>query len=296
MAGITVSHLSFTYPQETVSALQDVSFSVEEGEFLTLIGPSGGGKSTLLRALKPALTPHGSFTGDISFFGEPLSALDARRQAAEIGFVLQKPDDQIVTDRVWHELAFGMESLGFATPVIRRRVAEMASFFGIEEWFSRPVEALSGGQKQLLNLASVMALQPRVLLLDEPTSQLDPIAAADFLNAVARIRRELGTTVILSEHRLEEALPLCDRVLALEHRHTVHHSGYSAWNTGLFLHADAGTRQRLRRRGRVPRDRDGGAAVAGALRRRAPAGRRPAAQAPPRRRGAARPEGRLVPL
>lgn len=216
MAGITVSHLSFTYPQETVPALRDVSFSVEEGEFLTLIGPSGGGKSTLLRALKPALTPHGSFTGEISFFGEPLSALDARRQAAEIGFVLQKPDDQIVTDRVWHELAFGMESLGFATPVIRRRVAEMASFFGIEEWFSRPVEALSGGQKQLLNLASVMALQPRVLLLDEPTSQLDPIAAADFLNAVARIRRELGTTVILSEHRLEEALPLCDRVLALE--------------------------------------------------------------------------------
>ena len=216
MAGITVSHLSFTYPQETVPALRDVSFSVEEGEFLTVIGPSGGGKSTLLRALKPALTPHGSFTGDISFFGEPLSALDARRQAAEIGFVLQKPDEQIVTDRVWHELAFGMESLGFATPVIRRRVAEMASFFGIEEWFSRPVEALSGGQKQLLNLASVMALQPRVLLLDEPTSQLDPIAAADFLNAVARIRRELGTTVILSEHRLEEALPLCDRVLALE--------------------------------------------------------------------------------
>ncbi|MFR4279251.1 MAG: ABC transporter ATP-binding protein [Oscillospiraceae bacterium] len=201
MAGITVSHLSFTYPQETVPALRDVSFSVEEGEFLTVIGPSGGGKSTLLRALKPALTPHGSFTGEISFFGEPLSALDARRQAAEIGFVLQKPDDQIVTDRVWHELAFGMESLGFATPVIRRRVAEMASFFGIEEWFSRPVEALSGGQKQLLNLASVMALQPRVLLLDEPTSQLDPIAAADFLNAVARIRRELGTTVILSEHR-----------------------------------------------------------------------------------------------
>ena len=222
MAGITVSHLSFTYPQETVPALRDVSFSVEEGEFLTVIGPSGGGKSTLLRALKPALTPHGSFTGEISFFGEPLSALDARRQAAEIGFVLQKPDEQIVTDRVWHELAFGMESLGFATPVIRRRVAEMASFFGIEEWFSRPVEALSGGQKQLLNLASVMALQPRVLLLDEPTSQLDPIAAADFLNAVARIRRELGTTVILSEHRLEEALPLCDRVLALEQTGLAH--------------------------------------------------------------------------
>ena len=198
MAGITVSHLSFTYPQETVPALRNVSFSVEEGEFLTVIGPSGGGKSTLLRALKPALTPHGSFTGDISFFGEPLSALDARRQAAEIGFVLQKPDDQIVTDRVWHELAFGMESLGFATPVIRRRVAEMASFFGIEEWFSRPVEALSGGQKQLLNLASVMALQPRVLLLDEPTNHLD----LDMRQALTEALIEFeGALVVVSHDR-----------------------------------------------------------------------------------------------
>ncbi len=286
MAGITVSHLSFTYPQETVSALQDVSFSVEEGEFLTLIGPSGGGKSTLLRALKPALTPHGSFTGEISFFGEPLSALDARRQAAEIGFVLQKPDEQIVTDRVWHELAFGMESLGFATPVIRPRGGD-GNFFGIE-WFSRPVEALSGGQKQLLNLASVMALQPRVLLLDEPTSQLDPIAAADFLNAVARIRRELGTTVILSEHRLEEALAAVrPRAGAGTDRSGPRHAtgGQPRPARGkkprLFLHADAGTRQRLRRCGQVPRDRDGGAAVAGGLRRAAPAGRRSAPHAPP---------------
>ena len=216
MAGITVSRLSFTYPQETVPALRDVSFSVEEGEFLTVIGPSGGGKSTLLRALKPALTPHGSFTGDISFFGEPLSALDARRQAAEIGFVLQKPDDQIVTDRVWHELAFGMESLGFATPVIRRRVAEMASFFGIQDWFYREVASLSGGQKQLLSLASVMVMQPKLLILDEPTSQLDPIAASDFLAVLGRINRELGTTILLTEHRLEEAFPLATSVAVMD--------------------------------------------------------------------------------
>ena len=216
MAGITVSHLSFTYPQETVSALQDVSFSVEEGEFLTVIGPSGGGKSTLLRALKPALTPHGSFTGDISFFGEPLSALDARRQAAEIGFVLQKPDDQIVTDRVWHELAFGMESLGFATPVIRRRVAEMASFFGIQDWFYREVASLSGGQKQLLSLASVMVMQPKLLILDEPTSQLDPIAASTFLHTLRKLNEELGLTILLSEQRLEEAVPLADHLIVLE--------------------------------------------------------------------------------
>ena len=210
MAGITVSHLSFTYPQETVPALRDVSFSVEEGEFLTVIGPSGGGKSTLLRALKPALTPHGSFTGDISFFGEPLSALDARRQAAEIGFVLQKPDEQIVTDRVWHELAFGMESLGFATPVIRRRVAEMASFFGIEEWFSRPVEALSGGQKQLLNLASVMALQPRVLLLDEPTKGMDGAFKADF-GALLRALCAQGAAVCIVSHDVEFCAQYADR-------------------------------------------------------------------------------------
>ena len=216
MAGITVSHLSFTYPQETVPALRDVSFSVEEGEFLTVIGPSGGGKSTLLRALKPALTPHGIFTGEISFFGEPLSALDARRQAAEIGFVLQKPDEQIVTDRVWHELAFGMESLGFATPVIRRRVAEMASFFGIQDWFYREVASLSGGQKQLLSLASVMVMQPKLLILDEPTSQLDPIAASDFLAVLGRINRELGTTILLTEHRLEEAFPLATSVAVMD--------------------------------------------------------------------------------
>lgn len=204
--------------------------------------------------------------------------------------MLQKPDEQIVTDRVWHELAFGMESLGFATPVIRRRVAEMASFFGIEEWFSRPVEALSGGQKQLLNLASVMALQPRVLLLDEPTSQLDPIAAADFLNAVARIRRELGTTVILSEHRLEEALPLCDRVLALEQAvlangtpQEVSRTLRAADSPVYFSMPTPGTRQRLRRCGQVPRDRDGGAGVAGGY-----AALHPLGDVPPR--GSAPPE------
>ena len=216
MAHIAVRDLTFAYPEQTECALSHVTFSVEEGEFLTVIGASGSGKSTLLRALKPALTPHGTLSGEIEFFDRPLTALDRREQAAEIGFVLQNPDNQIVTDKVWHEMAFGLESLGVSTPVIRRRVAEMAAFFGIEDWFYKNVSELSGGQKQLLNLASVMAMQPRVLLLDEPTAQLDPIAASEFLNAVGRIRRELGTTVILSEHRLEEALPLSDRVLVID--------------------------------------------------------------------------------
>ena len=138
---------------------------------------------------------------------------------ARIGFVLQNLDAQLVTDKVWHELAFGLESLGLSTPVIRRRVAEIASFFGIQNWFYKPVCELSGGQKQLVNLASVMALEPSVLLLDEPTSQLDPIAATDFLSTLGRINRELGTTIILSEHRLEDALALSTNVVFLERGH-----------------------------------------------------------------------------
>lgn len=216
MAAVEVKNLSFAYPEQTSAALCELSFTVREGEFFTVIGASGSGKSTLLRMLKPALTPHGTAHGCITFFGEDPGSMDARRQASEIGFVLQNPDNQIVTDKVWHEMAFGLESLGMPTPVIRRHVAEMAAFFGIEDWFYKDVSELSGGQKQLLNLASVMAMQPRVLLLDEPTAQLDPIAATEFLSAVSRICRELGTTVILSEHRLEEALPLSERVLALD--------------------------------------------------------------------------------
>ena len=211
-----IEHLSFTYPEQPVRALDDVSLTVEQGEFLVLCGPSGCGKSTLLRQLKPILAPHGAKKGDILFEGAPLEKLDQRTQATKIGFVQQSPENQIVTDKVWHELAFGLESLGYDTPTIRRRVAEMASFFGIQTWFYKNVTDLSGGQKQLLNLASVMVMQPSVLILDEPTSQLDPIAASDFLATLGKINRELGTTVILTEHRLEEAFSFASRVAVLE--------------------------------------------------------------------------------
>ena len=216
MAAYTVENLSFTYPEGEKRALKDLSFTVEEGEFLLLCGQSGCGKSTLLRHLKTVLTPHGKREGRILFGGKPLENVDFRQQSSEIGFVQQDPENQIVTDKVWHELAFGLESLGMENSRIRLRVAEMANFFGIQNWFYKPVTDLSGGQKQLLNLASVMAIGPSVLILDEPTSQLDPIAAAEFLDAVRKINREVGATVILSEHRLEEAFPLADRVLVLE--------------------------------------------------------------------------------
>ena len=216
MACYEIRNLTFTYPGEQIPALREVSLTVADGEFLVLCGASGSGKSTLLRQLKSVLAPHGERSGEILFGGVPLEIVARGEQAGAIGFVLQNPENQVVTDKVWHELAFGLESLGYATPVIRRRVAEMAAFFGIQDWFYKNVSELSGGQKQLLSLASVMAMQPRALLLDEPTSQLDPIAAADFLAVLGRINRELGTTVILSEHRLEEALSYAGRAAVLE--------------------------------------------------------------------------------
>jgi len=212
----TLENLSFAYPDQQDNTLNDLSFSVHAGEFITLCGPSGCGKTTLLRQLKPALAPHGRLEGSILFEGKPLYELSLREQSSRIGFVLQNPDNQIVTDKVWHELAFGLESLGYDTPTIRRRVAEMASFFGIEHWFYKDVSQLSGGQKQLLNLAAIMAMQPSVLILDEPTSQLDPIAASDFLATVGRINRELGTTIICTEHRLEEVFPYSHRVIVMD--------------------------------------------------------------------------------
>ena len=211
-----LENYSFTYPQQRRPALSHVTLTVPEGAFMVLCGPSGCGKSTLLRQLKTVLAPHGLREGEITFCGTPLAQIPSRRQAAEIGFVQQSPENQVVTDKVWHELAFGLESLGFDTPTIRRRVAEMASFFGIQDWFYKNVTELSGGQKQLLSLASVMVMQPRVLILDEPTSQLDPIAASDYLQTLGRINRELGTTVLLTEHRLEEALPLATHAAVMD--------------------------------------------------------------------------------
>ena len=216
MAHIEIENLTFRYPAGAKNALDGVSLSIGAGEYVCLCGLSGSGKTTLMRHLKPALTPHGARSGSVTLDGRRLDALDLREQSSRIGYVMQNPDSQLVTDKVWHELAFGLESLGCDQRTMRLRVAEMASYFGIQNWFHRPVAELSGGQKQLLNLASVMAMQPEVLILDEPTSQLDPIAAADFLNTIAKINRELGTTVILSEHRLEDALPAADRVVVLE--------------------------------------------------------------------------------
>lgn len=216
MALFEIRNLTFTYPDQEKPALTDLNFSLKQGEFLVVCGKSGCGKSTLLRHFKTAMAPYGERKGQILFEGRELDTVSVREQGARIGYVLQSPDNQLVTDKVWHELAFGLENLGYETGTIRLRVAEMASFFGIQTWFEKNVEELSGGQKQLLNLAAVMAMQPDLLVLDEPTSQLDPLAAGDFLATLRKINAELGTTILLIEHRLEEVLAYADRVLVME--------------------------------------------------------------------------------
>lgn len=213
---LRVDGLKFSYPNQLKKALNNINFSIDEGDFVLICGESGCGKSTLLRHLKPELSPHGQVSGDIYYYSQKINDYSSKQIASEIGYVLQNPDSQIVTDKVWHELAFGLENMGLDTQSIRLRVAEMASFFGIQGWFRKNVNDLSGGQKQLLNLASIMAMQPKILILDEPTSQLDPIAAKDFIDTLVRINKELSTTIIMTEHNLEDIYSVCDKVIVME--------------------------------------------------------------------------------
>ena len=216
MAEVAVRELSFQYPGCQEQALREVSLTLPAGGITLLCGYSGSGKSTLLRQMKSCLAAHGTRSGQILLDGRPLEEISWQEQARRIGFVLQQPEEQLVSERVYAELAFGLENLGYPPEKIRLRVAEVATFFGIDGWFSKKVDELSGGEKQILNLAAVVAMDPEVLILDEPTSQLDPIAAAEFLQLLRKLRDELGMTILLSEHRLEEALPLADAMAVLE--------------------------------------------------------------------------------
>lgn len=216
MALLRFDKVSFAYPDAGKRALDQVSFSMEEGEYIVVCGESGCGKTTLLRQAKSEITPAGAGDGTVYYREQPLSEVPELTSAMEIGYVQQNPDNQIVTDYVWHELAFGLENMALPTSVIQRKVSEMASFFGMEEWFRKKTSELSGGQKQMLNLASIMAMNPKLLILDEPTSMLDPLAARNLLDTVARINRELGVAVLLCEHRLEDVFQRADRVLLMK--------------------------------------------------------------------------------
>lgn len=213
---LSIKDLTFSYPNKENFALQNVYLSINSGDFVVVCGQSGSGKTTLLRMLKKEIAPHGEKQGAVYYKGEDVEKLDDKISAQKIGFVFQKPDQQIVTDKVWHELAFGLESLGYDSDYIRLRVGEMANYFGITSLFRKKTTELSGGQKQLMNLASVMAMSPDVIILDEPTSQLDPITANDFITTLKKINDELGLTVIIIEHRLQEVFPIADKVAVME--------------------------------------------------------------------------------
>ena len=201
MPAIEVRNLSFAYPGADAAVLERLDWSVPQGAFALLVGGTGSGKSTLLSLLKPEIAPAGERTGDARVLGENVSDTDVRASAERVGYVFQDPENQIVCETVWHEMAFGLENLGVSRDEMRRRVAETSYFFGLEDWLHRDTDTLSGGRKQLLTLAAVLALRPRVLLLDEPTSQLDPVAEKNFLHALFRVNRELGCTVVVATHQ-----------------------------------------------------------------------------------------------
>lgn len=219
MALLEIEKLNFTYNSMINTkkrALDNINLSISKGDFVVLCGATGSGKSTLLKMIKKELRPIGNVEGKISLDGVDVLELDNRASASRIGFVMQNPDTQLVTDKVWHELAFGLENLGEEKEVIRRKVAEISGFFGISSWYHKDTSILSGGEKQLLNLASIMVMQPDILLLDEPTSQLDPISATSFLNNIKKINSDLGITVILIEHNLEDVYSFANKIVVLD--------------------------------------------------------------------------------
>lgn len=212
---LSCENVAFKYNESTDYAISDCTFSVKKGEKIMLCGASGSGKSTLLRLLKRELSPRGELSGNITLMGKDRSELSDRESAEKIGFVMQSPDSQTVCDKVSAEIAFGLESFGVKSGEIQSRVGEMAAFFGIEPLYDRDISTLSGGQKQLVALCSVMVTDPDILLLDEPTAQLDPVAARELLGILDRLNKEMGVTIIIAEHDPEELFDSCDKILYL---------------------------------------------------------------------------------
>ena len=221
---LSTQDISFSYPGEEKGALNHITFSVEKGEFIVLCGSSGSGKSTLLQLLKTDIAPHGEMKGKIFYKSSSMENHTRLVRAKEIGMVFQNPDNQIVMDTVMDELLFGLENLGFSTGEMRKKVAEMVHFFDLGHLLEKKTDELSGGQKQLINLASVLLLDPDILLLDEPTGQLDPIAAKEFISTLARLNDEFGITIIIAEHRLEELFSIADKVMVLEQGNLIYFS------------------------------------------------------------------------
>ena len=221
MALIEFNNFSFAYmnsdgTESQVKSLDNINLEIDYGDFVLLCGPSGCGKTTLLTNLKKELMPAGRRAGEIRFNGTEIQNLDEISSACDIGYLFQNPDSQIVTDTVIQEIAFPLENIGLPTEEIRNRISEIVAFFGINDILHKNVNELSGGQKQLVNLCSLLVLRPQVLLLDEPMSQLDPIASYEFLSIVRRLNEEFSITVIISEHKADSIFPFIDKAVFLK--------------------------------------------------------------------------------
>lgn len=213
-----INNLTYFYPERSRPALEDISLEIGEGEFVLLAGPSGSGKSTLARILS-GLIPEfygGKILGEVDFKGENIFLADKKDLRRDVGIVFQDPEKQIVVGHVEREIAFGLENLGADNSLMIRRVNEVLSFLGMIPLRDRLTDTLSSGQKQKTAIGAILAMRPKVLILDEPTSQLDPVAGQEIFHILQRLNREYGLTVILIEQRLEECLPLVDRVIFME--------------------------------------------------------------------------------
>ena len=215
MALIEFNNFTFSYPGSDVFQLGNVNLSIEKSSFTLICGESGCGKTTFVKQLIPAIAPYGTASGEVRYNGKNLNEYTDEEIARNFGYVGQNPMDQTVTDKVWHELAFGMENLNTPQNLMERRIAEICEFFGLQKLLHRDVSTLSGGELSMVNLASVMVTEPKVLILDEPTAQLDPLASRNLLDMIKRINKELGTTVIIIEHHLEEVYGMADNIVVM---------------------------------------------------------------------------------
>ena len=211
-----IKNLTFRYMLSDRNSLKQVSLKIKKGKITLIAGPSGSGKTTLLRHLKKELMPKGERSGDISYDQQQLEQLDDQRSVKEIAYLFQNPSAQMVMDTVWHEIAFGLENIGMPYEQMKRTVAEIVNYFDLQKIYHKSTDELSGGQKQMVNLAAVMAMHPKVLILDEPTAQLDPAARKDFLVMLQKLHKEFGLTIILTSHNLEDVMEMADQCIILD--------------------------------------------------------------------------------
>lgn len=226
MAVLALENLTYSYPDESRPTLDQINLSIQEGEFVLIVGGSGSGKSSLVRAMTGLIPDFygGSIEGRIILDSEDLNRMDKARVARKIGMVFQDPESQLVMTNVEQELAFGMENMGLSAELMKRRIMEVSSALSLQPFLHNDISSLSGGLKQKVILASILAMQPEILILDEPTSQLDPVAGEEILAIIRRLNEENGLTVILIEQRLERCFHLADRILFMEQGRIVHDS------------------------------------------------------------------------